>query len=67
MSAALPGACKVAEDWQRELLQRRTRLDDTLKAGDDARLCSLLLSRLVQSTKIVARLKDVVANFLRND
>ena len=46
------------------MLERRPGLNNALEARDNSGLRRLLLSRLVEATKIVAGLEDVVGDFL---
>ena len=64
---ALSSTGEVAENRKSKLFQRRARFDDTHETWDDACLSSLFLSRLVQSTEVVAGLEDMVRHFLWKD
>ena len=59
-STALPSTSEVAENRQGELLQRRVRFNDSLQARDDTGLRSFFLTALVESTKVITCLKDMI-------
>lgn len=59
-STTFPSTSEVAEDRQGELLQRRVRFNNSFQARDNAGLRSFFLTALVEPTKVIACLEDMV-------
>lgn len=66
-TTALPSTGKIAKDRKCKLSERRTRLDHAHEQRYNARLRRLLLSTLVQTTKVVARLEYMIRHFLETN